>query len=112
VYLTLPREVLARPATQLDFGAASPTPTAAFPDPAAVARLADVLAGAEFPVIACTGSGADVETVELVAQLCDRFDIGVVEAEVALHVSSSEPPSASGLRYSADTSAGRRSAVP
>ena len=80
VYLTLPREVLARPATQLDFGAASPTPTAAFPDPAAVARLADVLAGAEFPVIACTGSGADVETVELVAQLCDRFDIGVVEA--------------------------------
>lgn len=81
VYLMLPREVLARPATPSGFGDAPPIPTLAFPDPEAVARLADALARAEFPVIACTGSGADTATVELVAHLCDCFDIGVVEAK-------------------------------
>ncbi|OIQ93990.1 benzoylformate decarboxylase [mine drainage metagenome] len=92
VCLTLPREVLARPAAQSRFGAAPPIPTLAFPDPAAVARLAEVLANAEYPVIACTASGADAETVALVAQLCDRFDIGVVEAKSRyLSVPASHP---------------------
>ncbi|HUY04866.1 MAG TPA: thiamine pyrophosphate-binding protein, partial [Rhodocyclaceae bacterium] len=92
VCLTLPREVLARPAAQSRFGSAPPIPTLAFPDPEAVTRLAEVLANAEYPVIACTASGADAETVALVAQLCDRFDIGVVEAKSRyLSVPASHP---------------------
>ncbi|BCB77900.1 thiamine pyrophosphate-requiring protein [Phytohabitans flavus] len=82
VYLTLPREVLARPADTLPADARAlslPTPPA--PHPAAVALLADRLAAARYPVIVTSGTGADVATVPLLADLCDRFHIGVAERE-------------------------------
>ena len=82
VYLTLPREVLAEEA------AADPVPrprvavpTGASPDPAAVGQLADRLVEARFPVISALASGADPESVPLLADLCDRFAIGYVEEQ-------------------------------
>jgi acetolactate synthase-1/2/3 large subunit len=82
VYLTLPREVLARPASTRVPGPMPATPTAAFPDATAVRRLAQALAGAEFPVLVPGLSGSDPATVQPLAQLCERFGIGIAEAKV------------------------------
>jgi acetolactate synthase-1/2/3 large subunit len=82
VYLTLPREVIAEAS---DGGPSrSPTvaiPTAPFPDPAAVGRLADQLAKARFPVISAMASGADPRSVRLLADLCERYGIGYAEEQ-------------------------------
>jgi acetolactate synthase-1/2/3 large subunit len=79
VYLTLPREVLAQKKESACLS--GPVVPAADPhaDPAAVAALARSLVQAEFPVIVCTGSGADPHTVALLAELADRFGFGVAE---------------------------------
>ncbi|MDB5750022.1 MAG: thiamine pyrophosphate-requiring protein [Ramlibacter sp.] len=82
VYLTLPREVLARAPAIGGFGRFPATPTAAFPDATAVRRLAHALAAAEFPVIVPGLSGSDPGTVPLLASLCERFAIGIAEAKV------------------------------
>ncbi|MBV7482625.1 thiamine pyrophosphate-requiring protein [Bordetella sp. BOR01] len=80
VYLSLPREVLAAPAP-CSAPDAIVTPAAPpAPDPAALARLADALSTARFPVVLCTASGADSSTLPLLAELADRFGIGVGEA--------------------------------
>ncbi|SAL68625.1 benzoylformate decarboxylase [Caballeronia udeis] len=87
VALTLPREVLAESMVQRVGGVSaantvsSPVPTELCPDDDAITHLADVLSKAAFPVIACTGSGADTRTVELVSRLCERHGVGVVEAK-------------------------------
>ncbi|WUI01309.1 thiamine pyrophosphate-requiring protein [Spirillospora sp. NBC_00431] len=80
VYLTLPREVLARPAHGVEVrdGPAAP-PVPASPDPDAVGRLADHLAAARLPVVVTTSTGADPRTVPLLDELCRRFSIGVLE---------------------------------
>lgn len=84
VCLTLPREVLAQaPATAA--GAAAGTraltlPHGPGPDPDGVRRIAQTLAGARCPVIVCTASGADPATVAPLVALCERFGIGVAEA--------------------------------
>ncbi|TYB42444.1 thiamine pyrophosphate-requiring protein [Actinomadura chibensis] len=80
VYLTLPREVLARPVHGVevrDGPAAAPVPAA--PDPEAVARLADHLAGARLPVVVTAATGADPRTVALLDDLCRRFAVAVVD---------------------------------
>jgi acetolactate synthase I/II/III large subunit len=81
VYLTLPREVLARPAADRRIPATRPTPPAAPPraDARAVETLADRLADASLPVIVGSASGADPTTVEPLARLCERHAIGYVE---------------------------------
>jgi acetolactate synthase I/II/III large subunit len=80
VYLSLPREVLARDAS----GAVPPrrnaVPTDASPSPDAVGRLADLLAGASFPVFVATASGIDPDTAALLGQLCDEYSIAVLES--------------------------------
>ncbi|MGH3243872.1 MAG: thiamine pyrophosphate-requiring protein [Spirillospora sp.] len=80
VYLTLPRETLARPAYGVEVrdGPAAP-PVPASPNPDAVARLADHLAEARLPVIVTASTGADPRTVPLLDDLCRRFSVGVVE---------------------------------
>jgi acetolactate synthase-1/2/3 large subunit len=81
VYLTLPREVLAAPvAHRAPAAAPSNPPAPAAPDPRALAELADRVAVARLPVIVTPASGADVRTVPVLEELCDRFAIGVVEA--------------------------------
>jgi acetolactate synthase-1/2/3 large subunit len=79
VYLTLPREVLAGPVPGAEARPAPAAPTAPHPDPTAVARLADLLATARFPVIVTGDAGADPDAVPLLDELCRRFGIAVVE---------------------------------
>jgi acetolactate synthase I/II/III large subunit len=76
----LPRELLAEPAIP---GLAAPvsTPSVAAPDRAAVAQLAERIANATLPVIVCTASGADRETVAPLVALCERHGIGYVEEQ-------------------------------
>ncbi len=81
VYLTLPREVMAQKMDGFKFSAKAPAvPAAPYPDPDQVKRIADALANARFPVIACSTSGADPSTVPMLVELADRFGIGVVES--------------------------------
>ena len=92
VYLSLPREVLARDA----YGAVPPrrsaTPTDAYPSAGAVDRLADLLADASFPVFVTAASGADPGTAPLLGQLCDEFSIGLLESRPRCYnVSASHP---------------------
>lgn len=91
-YLTLPREVLAAPARQparrLPVAAAS----APHPAPDAVARLADLIAGARLPVIATSASGADERTVGLLEKLATEFAVGVVDIRPRYHDISGHHP--------------------
>lgn len=84
VCLTLPREALAAPfPPEASWPPPQPAQTASCgpaPDAQAVRRLAQALAAAEWPVILCTGSGADPATVPMLAELSERFGIAVGEA--------------------------------
>lgn len=80
VYLTLPREVLVRPAPAAEPAAMAAPAAAPAPDPQALARLAAALAAAQRPVILCTASGADPTTVPALVALAERFGIAVGEA--------------------------------
>jgi acetolactate synthase-1/2/3 large subunit len=81
VYLSLPREVLARPADGFAVREAAPAvPTDPYPAPEAVEALADHLVSATFPVIVTSASGADPTTVPLLDDLCRRFSVAVAEA--------------------------------
>lgn len=81
IYLTLPREPLAE--TFEEFAYQSPsrraTPSIAFPDPAAIEQLADILAKADNPLIITQDSGADPASVDPLGSLADRFAIPVVQ---------------------------------
>ncbi|MFV0524787.1 MAG: thiamine pyrophosphate-requiring protein [Acidimicrobiales bacterium] len=80
VYLSLPREILARPAASPPLsGVGTAVPAGPHPDPAAVAELADRLAGARLPVILTSAAGADPAVPALLADLAERFAVGVVE---------------------------------
>ncbi|HVT70129.1 MAG TPA: thiamine pyrophosphate-binding protein, partial [Trebonia sp.] len=80
VYLSLPREVLAREAAGTVPPRRGATPTAAAPDPGAAEQLADLLAGARFPVFVTASSGTSPGTAALLGQLCDDYSIGVLES--------------------------------
>jgi acetolactate synthase-1/2/3 large subunit len=79
VYLSLPREVLARDASAGQPARRTATPTDAYPDAAAVGRLADLLAAARFPVFVTAASGTDPATADLLGQLSDEHSIGMLE---------------------------------
>lgn len=80
VYVSLPREVLAREASGAVPGRGTAMPTDAAPDADAVERLADLLAGASFPVFVTSASGIDTGTAALLGQLCDEYSIGLLES--------------------------------
>lgn len=79
VYLSLPREALARPLDGFTFAepAALPAATAAAPAPAAIAETARILARAERPVVIAARGGA--WSFEALADLAERFGIPTVE---------------------------------
>lgn len=93
VYLSLPREVLAEAVDQpVPDHPRTPVPTAVYPDPDLVEALADQLAAAKFPVIVATASGAEVESVALLDELCTRFGIGVADPwHRYLNIASNHP---------------------
>jgi acetolactate synthase-1/2/3 large subunit len=82
VYLTLPREVLAAPATHARRATVRPlgVPT---PEPphAAVEEVAQIIAGAEFPLIITSSIGRDPAAVGELAKLADEFALPVVQNE-------------------------------
>ena len=85
VYLSLPRELLVHAAADTTAadpgGAGRPGATAPAPDPDAVESLVDRIARAQLPVILTTSLGDDPEAVALLAELAERFAVGVVEIE-------------------------------
>ena len=92
VYLSLPREVLARDASGAVPPRTSAVPTDAAPDAGAVEQLADLLAGARFPVFVTSASGAEAGTAAQLGQLCDEYSIGVLESRPRRYnVSTSHP---------------------
>jgi acetolactate synthase I/II/III large subunit len=93
VYLTLPREVLAQKLDGLAVaGQGNAVPAEPYPDPQAVRRVAEALVRADCPVISCTASGLDTETIGMLVTLADRFGIGVLESKARyLNFPSSHP---------------------
>jgi acetolactate synthase-1/2/3 large subunit len=80
VYLTLPREVLAGTAGGAGEAEHVPRPAAPpRPDCGAIELLADRLTTAAMPVIVAAASGADPDTVDPLARLCERHAIGYAE---------------------------------
>jgi acetolactate synthase-1/2/3 large subunit len=79
VYLTLPREILAQQTPLVPLGDRPAVPAAPAPDKAALETLARRLAGAKAPVIVCTASGGEPETMAMLVRLCERFGIAVAE---------------------------------
>ncbi|MEZ5408163.1 MAG: thiamine pyrophosphate-requiring protein [Acidimicrobiales bacterium] len=80
VYLSLPREVLAEPLPDGFVVTPEPAvtvPTPPHPDPAAIARAAEVLAVAEHPLIITSDGGA--ELFEAVSAFAERFAVPVVQ---------------------------------
>src|SRR5687767_14931477 len=82
VYLTLPREVLANPATHArrdnirPLGIATPEPSRRIIDEAAA-----MIAKAEFPLIVTSTIGRDPAAIEELAKLATEFAIPVVQSE-------------------------------
>lgn len=93
IYLTLPREVLARPLDSFRPerpGVVVAAPPA--PAPAAVEELADLLAGARFPVIVASATGTEPGAFAALDGLARRFGIGIVEnAPRSVNASSAHP---------------------
>ncbi len=93
IYLTLPREVLAKPLDGFRpqragvVVASDPAPS-----PEAVERLADLLAGARFPVIVASAAGVQPGAVAALEDLAGRFGIGIVENAPRVVNASSEHP--------------------
>jgi acetolactate synthase-1/2/3 large subunit len=78
VYLTLPREILGAKVAER---APAPLPaatSAAHADPAALARMADILLAAESPLIVTSDAGRNPAAVAALGDLAERFAIPVV----------------------------------
>ena len=82
VYLTLPREVLANPATHARRDTIRPLGVAA-PEPArrVIEEAAAMIAKAEFPLIVTSTIGRDPAAVIELGKLADEFAIPVVQTE-------------------------------
>jgi acetolactate synthase-1/2/3 large subunit len=79
VYLSLPREVLARDVSAAPAARSTATPADPWPHAAAVSRLAELLVSARFPVFVTSASGIDPGAAALLGQVCDEHSIGVLE---------------------------------
>jgi acetolactate synthase-1/2/3 large subunit len=92
VYLSLPREVLARDTAAGVPPRLSATPTDPAPEQAAVDRLADLLADAKFPVLVTSVTGRDAATPALLGRLCDEYSVAVLESRPrAFNVDTAHP---------------------
>jgi len=78
VYLMLPREPLSAPVGTDKATEPRSLPSAAHPDPAAVARLADWLMEAERPLLIASSVGRVPEEAQALARLAERFGLPVV----------------------------------
>jgi acetolactate synthase-1/2/3 large subunit len=92
-YVTLPRDVLmadAGPAAlRRTWGWALPTPAA--PEPRMLAKVAELLAGAEHPVIVTSRVGRDVRAVEALRRLAELVGVPVVGRPEAVNLPTDHP---------------------
>jgi acetolactate synthase I/II/III large subunit len=91
VYVTLPREPLSAPLPD-DYSADKPRsiPSRPHPDPAAIAKLAEWIGAARFPLVIATSSGA--ESMPVLSRLAERFALPVVtHRQLAVCLPSSHP---------------------
>jgi acetolactate synthase-1/2/3 large subunit len=97
VYLMLPREVLAQPASPtgevtIESPSRRQVASRRFPDPARVEEAAEVLAGAREPLVVTSWAGRAPEAVAGLVALADAGGLGVVEANpVAMNFPSDHP---------------------
>jgi acetolactate synthase-1/2/3 large subunit len=77
VYLILPREPLAAPVPETLSSAPRQLPSMGFPDPQAIATLAEWIAGAQSPLIV-TSSDGDPRAVAALSKLAEDFALPVV----------------------------------
>lgn len=79
IYLSLPREVLYSPMGEVQFEDRLRYDLPTFhPDPSKIMEAADLLAGAQFPLIITSSIGRSPEAVETLKKLAERAAIGVV----------------------------------
>jgi len=117
VYLTLPRDLMAEPQTELTLhppagaeGLSAAAPP--YPDPEAVDRAAGLLAGAAQPLILTRSFGRRPEAVRHLVDLAESFAIPVVEYQIPeflnfphshpLHLGFGGPPTGIALLDQAD----------
>lgn len=81
IYLTLPREVLAQP-MPADYKRrpAQPVVSAPYPDPEGVARIAQAIKNARYPLFVVSSCGADTQTVPVLDALLRTYGIAVAES--------------------------------
>lgn len=81
IYLTLPREVLAQPMpADYQRRPAQPVVSPAYPDPHGVARIAQAIKEARYPLFVVSSSGADTQTVPVLDALLRTYGIAVAES--------------------------------
>jgi acetolactate synthase-1/2/3 large subunit len=87
VYLTLPREVLAHPVSEVSIAAPARrrVDSRRFPDPARIEEAAAILAAAEAPLVVTSEAGRDPAAVTGLVALADAAAAAVVEM-AAVHV--------------------------
>ncbi|MDP6345059.1 MAG: thiamine pyrophosphate-requiring protein [Alphaproteobacteria bacterium] len=78
VYLSIPREVLAAPAAPSEAPPRARPATMAYPDPQAIQRAAELLGGAESPLIITSDVGRSTTAAGHLAELAEQFAIPVV----------------------------------
>jgi acetolactate synthase-1/2/3 large subunit len=92
VYLTLPREVLAAPLTDVPHGVPAVPADSPAPAPTAIAQAAALLAAAEHPLIVTARAGRKVDAVALLERFAERYAIPVVEFRPRYLALSTEHP--------------------
>ncbi|MET1116888.1 MAG: thiamine pyrophosphate-requiring protein [Comamonas sp.] len=81
IYLTLPREVLAQPMpADYQRRPAQPVVSPAYPDPRGVARIAQAIKEARYPLFVVSSSGADPQTVPVLDALLRSYGVAVAES--------------------------------
>ena len=78
VYVMLPREPFSAPACADNAAEPRCIPSAAHPDPALIARLADLLMQAERPLLIASSIGRVAEETRVLARIAERFALPVV----------------------------------
>lgn len=82
VYLTMPREVLAEPATPARRDTVRPLGVAdAVPPQAAIEEAARIVAGAEFPLVVTSSAGRTPAAFHALVALAEEFALPVVQSE-------------------------------
>ena len=94
VYLSLPREPLGealRPEAPADLSP-RPVASAAMPDPEVLARIADILSRARFPLVICQRGDPQGRISRALSDLGARHGVGVVEPFVVRNVLAHDDP--------------------